>query len=254
MKSVCFAPFLFAVLLGSAGAAPAPKYSPAGGAAAVPLAQDNSYFRDAANPAYDFWALASYYAPQRNGYSCSAASVAMALNALLGARRQRGDAEENITEENLLAKAAGPWKALVSEAGSGGRHGLTLKQLADAAREALAAYGAAGASVSAVSVSTPSAAALESFRAALAGNERDPRDIMLLHFTQDTLTGAPGGPFPHISPVGAYDAKQRRVLIFDVDRQWYEPYWASDAQVLKAMAAATPAFGRGGYALLKAGK
>ncbi len=220
----------------------------------MPVSLDNSYFRNPANPAYDYWALSAYYLPQQNGASCSAASVSMALNALLNARRERGDEEENITEEKLVGKVSGiPWKELVSAEGAEGRHGLTLVQLAAAAREAMAAYGAAEFSVSSVTVSTQSAQALESFRRALAGNERNPQDIMLLHFAQDALTGAPGGPFPHISPVGAYDEKTRRVLIFDVDRQWYEPYWAADVQVFRAMAVKTEAFGRGGYVILKTG-
>ena len=229
-----------------------PKYSPVDGALAVPVSQDNAYFRNPAHPAYDYWNLAGYYAPQANGASCSAASVSMALNALLNARRERGDEEENIAEGKLVEKVSGvPWKALVSEEGAEGRHGLTLAQLAAAAKEALAAYGAEEISVSSVTASTQSVPAMENFRAALAENERNPRDIMLLHFSQDALTGAPGGPFPHISPVGAYDEKTRRVLIFDVDRQWYEPYWAADVQVFKAMAAKTPAFGRGGYVIMK---
>lgn len=220
----------------------------------MPVSQDNSYFRNPANPAYDYWNLAGYYAAQAGGASCSAASVSMALNALLNARRERGDEEENIAEEKLVEKVSAlPWKELVSEEGAEGRHGLTLDQLAAAAKEALAAYGAEEFAVSSVTVGTQSAQALENFRRALAGNERNPQDIMLLHFAQDALTGAPGGPYAHISPVGAYDEKTRRLLIFDVDRRWYEPYWAADVQLFKAMAVKTPAFGRGGYVLLKLG-
>jgi len=230
----------------------APKYSPVDGAVAVPLTLDNAYFRNPANPAYDYWALASFYLPQRNGASCSSAAAASALNALLNARRERLDSEENVTEAGLVEKVSGlKWKELASEAGLDGRKGLTLDQLAAGLREALSAYGAADTAVSSVTVSAPTAAALDKFRRALAGNERSPDDIMLLHFAQDALTAAPGGPYPHISPVGAYDERTRRVLIFDVDRQWYEPYWASDIQVLKAMAVKTKAFGHGGYLTLR---
>ncbi|OIO04937.1 MAG: hypothetical protein COX65_01125 [Elusimicrobia bacterium CG_4_10_14_0_2_um_filter_56_8] len=228
------------------------KYAPAGGAVAVPITLDNAYFRNPAVPAYDYWALASFYVPQETSASCSAASVSMALNALFNSRRQRGDEEENIAAEKLVAKVAGfNWAGLVSEAGADGRRGLTLDQLAAGAAEAGSAYGAEGFSASSVTVNAKSALALERFRKALGENERNPDNIMLLHFTQDILTGAPGGPFPHISPVGAYDEKTRRVLVFDVDRQWYEPYWALDTQVFKAMGAKTPAFGPGGYVILK---
>ena len=228
------------------------KYAPVKGALAVPLSQDNAYFRNPANPAADYWSLASFYIPQRNGASCSSASVAMALNALLNAGRRRGDADENIAEAALVEKVSGvKWKELAGEAGHEGRHGLTLAQLAAASREALAAYGGAGYTVTEVQVGTASAAALESFRRALSGSERNPDDVLLLHFVQDALTGAPGGPYAHISPVGAYDEKNRRVLVFDVDRQWYEPYWAADTQVFRAMAVKTKHFGHGGYVILR---
>jgi len=242
------------LLAGTAGAE-TPKYAPVNGALAVPLSLDNAYFRNPSVQASDYWNLASFYVPQFNGAACSAASVSMALNALLNARRQRGDAEENITQEKLLEKVTGlKWKELLSPEGLDGRHGLTLDQLAQASKEALAAYGAAGFTVSSAAVKGQSALGLENFRRALSGNEKSPADIMLLHFAQDTLTGAPGGPFAHISPVGAYDEKTRRVLIFDVDRQWYEPYWAADTQVYKAMAVKTPAFGAGGYVIIRGKK
>jgi hypothetical protein len=230
----------------------AQKYAPVDGAVAVPLTLDNAYFRNPGNPAYDFWALASFYIPQRNGASCSSAAAAMALNALLNARRERTDSEENIAEAGLVGKVAGiKWSGLASAEGFEGRHGLTLDQLAAGIEEAAGAYGAAGVTVGSVAVSSPTAAALDKFRRTLAGNERSPDDIMLLHFAQDALTGAAGGPYAHISPVGAYNERTRRVLIFDVDRQWYEPYWASDIQVLKAMAVKTKSFGHGGYVTLK---
>jgi len=248
-----FLALVFINLAAPAGAQPL-KYSPVGGAFSVPLSADNSYFRNPANPAYDYWNLSSFYVPQSNNYSCSAASAAMALNALLNGRRQRGDEEENITEDALTGKVSRvKWKALVSGAGLGGRHGLTLAQLAAAVKEALPAYGAAKAAVNSVEVSSQTAAALENFRKALAANERNPRDIMLLHFAQDALTGAPGGPYAHISPVGAYDERTHRVLIMDVDRRWYEPYWAVDTQVFKAMGVKTKDFGRGGYLIIKDG-
>src|SRR3989338_5497101 len=243
----------FILLIPAAARAGTPKYSAVDGALAVPISEDNAYFRNPANPAYDYWNLSGYYVPQSTVSSCLAAAVSMALNALLSARRQRGDEEENIAEGKLTEKVSGvPWQALVSTEGADGRHGLTLAQLAAASSEAMAAYGALEPSVSSVTAASQSAQALESFRKALAENERNPLNIMLLHFTQDTLTGAPGGPYAHISPVGAYDEKPRRVLIFDVDRQWYEPYWAADIQVLKAMAVKTKAFGVGGYVLLNA--
>ena len=238
----------------AAAAAGTPKYSAVDGALAVPLAADNSYFRAPGTAAPDYWNLSSFYVPQFNGSSCSAASVVMALNALVNVRRARGDEEKNIEQQPLLEKISGvKWKELLSEAGYEGRHGVTLEQLGLVSREALALYGGAGFSVQVTTV-TGEPSELAVFRRALSGNEKNPNDIMLLHFAQDALTGAPGGPYAHVSPVGAYDAKTRRVLVFDVDREWYEPYWAQDTQVLKAMAVKTKAFGYGGYVVLKVAK
>ena len=39
------------------------------------------------------------------------------------------------------------------------------------------------------------------------------------------LTGDPEGSVGHIAPIGAYDAKKKRVLILDPDRKYYQPYW-----------------------------
>jgi hypothetical protein len=61
------------------------------------------------------------------------------------------------------------------------------------------------------------------------------------------VTEAQGGPYPHISPIGAYDKTNERVLVMDVDREWYEPYWVSDERLLLAMSKKTERFGFGGY-------
>jgi hypothetical protein len=243
--------FSFILVCGALLCAAAPKYAPLQGGAARPLSAENAYFRAQGVKAPDYWALASFYAPQETAASCSAASAAMALNALLNAGRERGDEDENLSEEAVTAKAKSfDWKGLVARPDGAGRRGLKLERLAAGLREALDGLGAKGATVKTSQFEAATPEALAAFRAALAGNEASARDIMLVHFTQDTLTGAPGGPFAHISPVGAYDAKNRLVLIMDVDRRWYEPYWVADELLLKAMAAETEAFGRGGYALV----
>ena len=227
------------------------KYAPVNALQAVPLSQNNAYLRAAKVPAPDYWALSPFYVPQYNDYACSAASVAMAVNALLNARRVRGDQDENISQAAVLDAVTGiKWKELLSVDGFEGRHGVSLAQLGTVASEAMTAYGASAFSVTITTVDTKTPTGLEAFRKALSANEKNPDDIMLLHFAQDVVTGAPGGPYPHVSPVGAYDAKTRRVLIFDVDRRWYEPYWAADTQVFNAIELPTKSFGHGGYVLI----
>ena len=81
--------------------------------------------------------------------------------------------------------------------------------------------------------------ALAQVRRLLVANERSDRDIVLVYFNQGVVTGDWDGP--HISPIGSYDAARRRVLIMDVDRQWYVPYWTSDQTLLEAMLRPAPA-------------
>jgi len=229
------------LLLRAAAFAADPKYGPTGAPIAVPLSQDHGYLSDPAHPAPDYWRLSSFYVPQANEYSCSVAAVAMALNALLNTGRPRGDLDKNITQAELLEKIKG------DPAGAAGRHGVTLAQLESFLKAGLRAYGAAGFVVEKHEAAEDTDQELQIMRADLAKNEKSPDDLMLVHFVQDDLTRAKGGPYPHVSPVGAYDAARRRVLIFDVDREWYEPYWVPDRALLKAMAHPTVAFGRGGY-------
>ncbi|MDD5629629.1 MAG: hypothetical protein PHU21_11230, partial [Elusimicrobia bacterium] len=94
-----------------------PKYGPAGKPLAAPLARDHAYLLQPGRPAPDFWRLNSFYVPQSDAYSCGAASVSMALNALLNADRPRSDQERNITQEEPLDHVKGDWQALPSPPG-----------------------------------------------------------------------------------------------------------------------------------------
>src|SRR3712207_8995568 len=58
---------------------------------------------------------------------------------------------------------------------------------------------------------------------------RPPRSTLFPYTTLFRSTGDWDGP--HISPIGAYDAQRHQVLILDVDRQWYVPYWSGDEQL-----------------------
>jgi hypothetical protein len=225
--------------------AEAPKYGPSEKPLAVPVSQEHDYLRAA--PAPDFWALVPYYVSQFNEAACSAASVAMVVNAAVRAARPLGNETRNITQEVLLDQVeVAHWKARLSTLGYFGHHGLTLSQLGEVSEAALHTFGASRATVEVVAADG-SPQGLARFRAALAANERSARDAIILHFIQDGVTAAPGGPYPHISPVGAYDAATKRVLVLDVDREWYEPYWVADEVLWKAMSVSTFWFGNGGW-------
>lgn len=235
--------------LALAAGPPVPKYGPG----ATPLSRDHAWFQSPRHPAPDFWALAPFYVPQLNDYSCSVASVAAVVNALTRAGRPLADSDRHATHASLLASVqAARWPERMRKEGADGQVGVTLDQLAEVVTEALRKQGVAAPLVERFPVEADDAATRARWRRALEANEASAEDLILVHFAQDTLTGAAGGPYPHVSPVGAFDAGTGRALVMDVDREWYEPYWVPAALVVRAMAVRTPAFGTGGWLRVRA--
>jgi len=105
--------------------------------------------------------------------------------------------------------------------------------------ESLQSYGVGDYAIEVVRPGDDSASSLAEVRAALAANEASDHDLILIYFNQGVLTGDWDGP--HISPIGAYDQKARQVLIMDVDREWYVPYWSPDEKLLDALLKPAPA-------------
>lgn len=225
-----------------------PKYGPASSPIAVPLSQDHRYFQSINHPAPDFWILNSFYYPQFNEYSCSVAAVAAVINGFIRAGNNLKDADKNVVMDDLLSKVkVEHWYAKTHKGGYKGKLGLTLAELKNVMEATLKAYGVKSAEVKMVEVSKSDEPTLLAYRQTLQENEKSASDFVMMHFVQDALTKAQGGPFAHISPVGAYDQEAKRVLILDVDRDYYQPYWVSDENALKAMAQKTKEFGYGGY-------
>lgn len=229
-----------------------PKYGPVGAPYATPLWQSHEYFQSAKHPAPDFWALITHYTGQHNSLSCSAAAVVMVLNAI---NRTHGDLraqDANYQQSKLIDEVkAGNWKERVTGDGWKGRKGLTLAELADVMTDALKTQGITGWTVSFRFFQDTTPKSLEELRAILQTNESSADDFVILHFLQDRLTDDPGGPYAHISPVGAYDAASGRVLILDVDREYYGPYWVSVERLLTALTARTPTYGYGGLLIVR---
>lgn len=199
---------------------------------AVPITEATEYLRS--SPAPDYWRMAPFYLPQQTSSACSAASMAMALNALRGI--PPGAEDPLVTQPALLEAVADPaFAARNAEEGAGVR----FDELEAATRKGLAAYGLAGAAIETFRPHDASAATLARLRAILADNEASDRDVVLVYFNQGVLTGDWDGP--HVSPVGAFDAATGRVLIMDVDREWYVPYWSPDAKLVDAMLKPTSA-------------
>jgi len=209
-----------------------PKFGPH----ATSIQQSHEYLRTHRAP--DYWALSPYYVPQISRSSCSLAAVTMLLNALLPlpARADQSLVSQSALLETLKTKAqrAGEdWATKTADDGSG----VTFADFRDYVRVSLKAYDL-DAEVETFEPSDRSKATLRRLRSLLSRNERSGDDIALIYYNQGVVTGDWDGP--HLSPIGAYDTRRRRVLIMDVDRQWYVPYWTSDEKLLEAMLRPAP--------------
>jgi hypothetical protein len=204
-----------------------PKFGPD----AVPMTAATEYLRTA--PAPDFWKLIQFYVPQTTSSACSLASVAAAVNFVRGV--PPGGEDPLVTQAGLLETVADPaWAAESAEGGAGVR----FAELVEAVRRSLVAYGIQGFTVEAFEPTGTSPLTKARLREILQANEASDRDVVLGYFNQGVLTGDWNGP--HISPIGAFDAAAGQVLILDVDREWYVPYWVSDAKLLEAMLKPAP--------------
>lgn len=242
---------------GCAFAAPDPastplKYGPALAPCAVPLWQSPEYFQSFEHPAPDFWALINYYTGQESGIYCSVAAVTIVLNAITRTSADIRAGDANYRQSKLPDDVrAARWKERVTGQGWEGRKGLTLAELEEVVGDTVKTYGLKGWTATRRSFTDATPGALAELRALLEANEASSNDFIIAHFLQDKLTCDPGGPYPHISPIGAYDAASGRVLVLDVDREYYSPYWVSVERLLIALCARTPAFGHGGLIIMR---
>jgi len=227
-----------------------PKYGPEDKPVAIPLSHSSDYFKHPETAAPDFWRLIPYYESQFNGGACSVASVAMIVNGFLRAGHgyRLKDQDTNVSQLDLIQnKKQQQWKGKMTQQGFKGRLGLTLESLDHAVKASLITFGMNDVQTKMVQTDKNTPEAFSEFCNILELNEINSNDFILVHFLQDVLTRSPGGPYPHISPIGAYDIKNKKVLILDVDRKWYEPYWVPDLVLFEAMVAKTKTFGHGGY-------
>lgn len=198
-----------------------PKFGPD----SIPITRSADYLRRTDAP--DYWVLSHFYVPQATGSACSLASLVMMLNALRGLPEMASD--RLVTQNQLLnALDDQTFRAAVADDGEG----ISFTDLISYARRALDIYDI-DADVEVFRPRDNSPQTLAELRRILTANERSADDIIIAAFDQGILTG--DQPFGHISPIGAYDAERKRVLVMDVDRAWYVPYWASDAKLLEAM-------------------
>jgi hypothetical protein len=213
---------ILASLLAAAPAAAAPKFGPD----VKVITGHVDYFRRA--QAVDYWNLSPFYLGQQTPHGSSAASAAMVVNAMRGVPP---DADDSIlTANDLLAQVADrTWTAAVGEDGSD----VTFETYLTYLKETIEATGLGGTTIVGEQPKDAEQLSLSNFRDALITNEASKKDVMLVYFDRGIVTGGP--PHPHVSPVGAYDAINDLVLILDVDRNYYVPYWVPATTLLVAM-------------------
>ncbi|QDU92732.1 phytochelatin synthase family protein [Lignipirellula cremea] len=209
-----------------------PKY----GERVVRLYQDRQHLQR--RPAPDYWALSPYYVAQPNDVSCSAACVAMIVNALRARQSLPADAELATPESVVALVAAHRWGEKLSDDGPG----VTLEELALILPDVFRATPGAAARTETLRFAGPTA--LADLRQVLLANERSDDDFLAANFLQSTATGDPAGAVGHLAPVAAYDVEQDRVLLLDPDRRWYEPYWIRVETLLAAISTVDPVAGR----------
>ncbi len=192
---------------------------------AVPLTADSDYLRTAQAP--DYWAFSPFTKPQFTSSACSIATVTAAINGIKG---QPAWASQTVmSQTELLDLTANPdWAALSAEGGDG----VKFQQLVDFTTLALAAT-----ELDRTVVEFHPSEANDASRAEvvnlLALNEITADNALMVYFNQGVVTGDWDGP--HISLIGAYDADRDRVLILEVDQEWYIPYWTPVDVLLEAM-------------------
>ncbi|MGE0526077.1 MAG: phytochelatin synthase family protein [Bdellovibrionales bacterium] len=210
-------------------AAEIPKTSKAKyGPEAILLSKSHEYIQKSSAP--DYWALSPYYTGQQTESACSLAALSMILNAARSNMDLKAT-DELVTQPQLLKRLGDPsYKKKVSTGGDG----IDIDHMKTVLERSLRTYGIRDFSVRLVRTRHTSKTVQEQFHRDLSENEKSGRDFIVANFIQGILTG--DELVGHYAPIGAYDAATKRVLILDPDRQWYEPYWVSEATLLKAAA------------------
>jgi Phytochelatin synthase len=192
------------------------------------LSEDNAHLRS--SPARAYWSLAPHYVCQITDCACSLASATMVVNALSG-ERLREPGSRIVTQQELLAAVNDE----VWHKGSGcdGGPGVTLTELAKLLQQGLAAHDLrATITVTPLGAAADAAGAASRLRRDMKACEEG-RQLIIANYYSETVIGS--GDYGHFSPVAAYDEKQDHVLVMDVWRIEYEPYWVPVEKLVAGM-------------------
>ncbi|MBA2650561.1 MAG: C39 family peptidase [Legionella sp.] len=189
------------------------------------LAVDHTYLQEHKAPTY--WRISPYYQAQRNETSCSLASATMIVNAARSMDPKF--ANQNLATQDTLLKLVNlkAWSKEVAPDGNG----VTLDELSHYVPAALEKFGVTNFSIKKIHVYDNSEKSLKRFQDELIKLEAG-KAFILANYNLAYFTNEPGG---HISPIAAYDAANQKVLIMDVYRYKFEPYWVPVKLLLKSM-------------------
>lgn len=188
----------------------------------VPLRLDSAYIRS--NAADDYWAIAPFYVGQLTEGTCGVATASMVSNAAFHIRQGLTKNKVLSDHENVHENGIFKWFNPMKIGADKGIKGISLLGFERVLKQIFSKL-----NLENYKITTFRGTALTDGQILdlLEKNERSKTDLLVALFWQADLTGDPEGAVGHFAPVGAYDAKQKRVLLFDPDRRWYEPYWVT---------------------------
>ncbi|MCT7952538.1 phytochelatin synthase family protein [Ancylothrix sp. C2] len=169
----------------------------------------------------DYLPLSLQFVTQDNLAYCGVASIVMVLNALeIPAPESPEYGKFRLfTQENFFNNEK---TRQVVEPQVVARKGMTLDQLS----QLIETYAVK------VQVYHAGNSSLEEFRKLAVQNLEQPGNFILVNYLRSSLGQETGG---HISPIGAYNEKTDRFLIFDVSRYKYPPIWVSTSDLWQSM-------------------
>ena len=191
----------------------------------VSIINDHTYLQTHDAPIY--WKISPYYLSQPTDASCSVTSAAMLMNALHINQMQHAN-QKLFTINSILHSTNNGWKNDVKQGGNG----VTLDQFGVFLRQAMNAHRFLPTKIEVIHATGAKDVATK-FHQALLKGERMGRTFIVVNFDQKFISGTES--IGHFAPIGAYDAKTKRVLVMDPDRELFEPYWVDESRLLSSM-------------------
>ncbi len=193
----------------------------------VTLSQSHDYFKK--QPAHTYWKMAPFYIGQYTDSSCSLATATILVNTIQGHNLIYAN-YLIATEQGMLERTHdSQWAEWTKTGGIG----ASLDQMKELIPKALRAFGIKKYNVSTVHVNNISDAVRDNLQKVLLESEKSGQTFIVVNFDHSIFSFSKS--VGHFSPVGAYDAEKKLVLVMDTYRRDFEPYWVPLDLLLKGM-------------------